>query len=194
MIGAVLLIGLTAIAAVTDIRARKIYNANTYSGIVASIVLSGIAAFAFPGDSSEASSDFDLWGAVAPYECLAGLATLGGLTLVGYVLLGVGGGDVKLMTMIGGFLGWEKGLEAFLWTFVFAGCFGIARLGWRVGPLRLAGWIAKRVYWTLRFSTRPPLTDGERLELRSPLFLAPAALVAVIVTRFELLEWFWPRT
>ena len=48
---------------------------------------------------------------------------------------GIGGGDVKLMAMVGALLGTYDGLEALLWTFVLAACFGLIVLVWRVGPL-----------------------------------------------------------
>ena len=50
----------------------------------------------------------------------------------------VGGGDVKLIAMLGAFLGLEKGIEAMLWTFVLGGCMALIVLVWRVGPWRLA--------------------------------------------------------
>ena len=61
------------------------------------------------------------------------------------VFPGIGGGDVKLMAMIGALLGWEKGLEALLWTFVLGACFSLIILVWRVGPVTTVSRVVRLV-------------------------------------------------
>jgi prepilin peptidase CpaA len=66
-------------------------------------------------------------------EGLKGFGACGLLMLICFVLFNIGGGDVKLVAMMGAFLGLERGLEAMLWTFVVGGAAGLAVLIWRVG-------------------------------------------------------------
>ncbi len=94
--------------------------------------------------------------------------------LLCFVLFKIGGGDVKLIAMLGALLGLEKGIEAMLWTFVLGGCMALVVLIWRVGPWRLIAGVFRHVVWTLRLGNWAPLTEAERAELQPPLFLAPA--------------------
>ena len=91
---------------------------------------------------------------------------------------------MKLIAMIGAFLGPEQGLTAMLWTFVLGGCMGAIVLIWRVGPGRLAIRALRQLFGTLRLGYWEPPADAERAQLRSPLFLAPCALAAVVIVRF----------
>ncbi len=45
--------------------------------------------------------------------------------LVLFVFFRIGGGDVKLLAMLGAFLGLEQGIETLLWTFVLGGAVGL---------------------------------------------------------------------
>ena len=108
--------------------------------------------------------------------------------LVCFVGFKVGGGDVKLIAMLGAFLGFEQGIMAMLWTFVLGGCVGLIVLIWRVGPLRLVARVLRQVLWTLRLGRWSPLSESERAQLQPPLFLAPSALVAVVIVRFSLVD------
>ncbi len=70
-------------------------------------------------------------------DSLLGLLVCGVVLVVCFaVFTGVSGGDVKLVAMFGALMGLEKGIEAMLWTFVLAACFGLIVLVWRVGPLK----------------------------------------------------------
>src|SRR5690606_1594695 len=97
----VLLLILLLIAAVTDVTVNRIYNWNTYPGIA--------AAFALHGWSSG-------WEGVR--FSLEGFLACGVVMLLCFVVSDIGGGDVKLIAMIGAFLGVQAGIEALLWTFV----------------------------------------------------------------------------
>jgi prepilin peptidase CpaA len=184
MVATALLIALVSVAAVTDVVGHKIYNWTTYPGILAALVLNAV------GDAlvrwghvdpkrREALSDIDLLGS------LAGLALCGGILLVCFVLFRVGGGDVKLIAMIGAYLGAPRGLEAMLWTFVLGACAALIVLVWRVGPWWLARYGLGQLLWALRLG--PP--DPEmRSQLQPPMYLAPSALLAVVIVQFSLAQ------
>src|SRR5205823_3980094 len=116
----VLLLLLTAMAAVTDLRCHKIYNWTTYPGIILALAV----------NTFENGWDNDYPGLK---DSLLGFSACGGLMLVSYVFFSIGGGDVKLIAMVGAFLGLEQGVEAVLWTFVLGGVAGLTVLIWRVG-------------------------------------------------------------
>jgi prepilin peptidase CpaA len=172
-LSAALLVLLTAIAAVTDVVYHKIYNWTTYPGTVAALVVNYLE---------------NGWNDGYPglEDSLKGLALCGGLMLVSFVLFGVGGGDVKLMAMLGSFLGLEKGIDALLWTFVLGAAAGLAVLIWRVGLWRLVTGTVRHVLWSLRLASWLPLSEAERSQLQPPLYLAPAAVIAVVIVCFDL--------
>lgn len=166
----ILLLGLILVAAATDLWRHKIYNWTVYPGILAALALSAVG-----------------WGIVELWESLFGLLACGLVMLFCYVTFRIGGGDVKLIAMLGTFLGWEDGIKAMLWTFVLGGCMGLIVLIWRTGPLRLAGRAFRHLVCTLRLGRFSRLTEEERAELQPPLYLAPCALAAVLIVRFKLL-------
>ncbi len=157
-------------AAVTDLLWNKIYNWNTYGGIVTALALS-----AWHGRSPLADS-------------VTGLLTCGGLLVVCFVVFpGIGGGDVKLMAMLGAWLGWEKGIEALLWTFVLAAAFALIGLVWKIGPLTALGRAGRLITSKLRMHWFAPLSDDERKALKPPIFIGPSALAAVVIVSFRLI-------
>jgi prepilin peptidase CpaA len=181
----ILLLALLLVAAATDIAGHKIYNWTTYPGILAAFASSGLGSLLISIHwISEETLRSKAWGGIPLGECLMGFAACGLLMLVCFVLFHIGGGDVKLIAMLGAFLGPNDGLQAMLWTFVFGGCLGIIVLIWRVGAIRLLARVARQLVWSLRIRTWSPLTDDERAQMRTPLFLAPCALAAVVIVRF----------
>ena len=103
------------------------------------------------------------------------------------VFPGIGGGDVKLMAMLGAWLGWEKGIEALLWTFVLAAAFALIGLIWKIGPLTALGRAGRLITSKLRLHWFAPLSDDERKALKPPIFIGPSALAAVIIVSFRLI-------
>jgi prepilin peptidase CpaA len=183
-----ILLALLLVASATDVARRKIYNWTTYPGILAGLGMaaagSALAACGWMSEDALAA-----WGWIPWWESLRGFLTCGGLMLVCFACFPtIGGADVKLLAMMGAFLGLDQGLESLLWTFIFGACWGIIELVWRVGAIRLAVRVFRQVGWTLRLGQWNPLSDEERATLRFPIRIAPAALAAVILVRFSLLD------
>lgn len=176
LVSNVVLVALTLAVAVSDLVTQKIHNFATYSGIVAALVINALT---HGWDGSRGLED-----------SLKGLGLCGGLMVVCYVLFNVGGGDVKLLAMLGAFLGVEQGVEALLWTFVLGGMAGLAMLVWRVGLVKLTSGMIRHLLWSLKIGDWLALTDDERRQLRRPLYLAPAALPAVLIVIFDLVDVF----
>jgi len=167
----VLLLVLLAIAAVTDATQHKIYNWTTYPGIIAGF-LANLAVGSWPGLQ----------------DSVAGFFACGTIMLFCFVLFNIGGGDVKLIAMMGAFLGLHAGIESMLWTFVLGGVAGTALLIWQVGFWRIFKKMIGHLLLVLRAKGWVPLTDEEHEPLKRWLFLAPAGFVAVcIVTGDRLL-------
>ena len=186
MVSAALLLGLLVVAAATDIRWHRIYNWTTYPGILAALGMNAVgSALLSTGLAEEAQLMW--WGWIGFGQSAAGFLICGLVLVACYVLLRVGGGDVKLMAMLGAFLGAERGVEAMLWTFVLGACMGLIVLVWRFGPLVVLARVGRHVFWALRLGRFQPLTPGERTALQPPLFLAPSALIACIIVQFRLL-------
>ena len=190
MLATVLLLGLLLVATVTDLLRHKIYNWTTYPGILSALCLNAVVDVGGLVSSDARQGQLEWWvGYVGFWQSLIGLLACGLLMLVCYVMLKIGGGDVKLMAMVGAFLGTEDwiAIEAMLWTFVLAMCLALIVLIWRVGPLPLVARTFRQVMWTLRLGWFSPLTEDERQQLQSPLFLAPCALAAVLIVRLS--QW-----
>lgn len=181
MLATAVLLGLLLVATLTDLLRHKIYNWTTYSGMVAALCLNALGGALLAGTEVERQQLERFLGYVEFWPSLIGLLACGFLMLVCYVMLKIGGGDVKLMAMMGAFLGWEDGIIAMLWTFVFGMCLALIVLIWRIGPLVLTARVFRQVTWTLRLGRFGPLSQEERRQLESPLFLAPCALAAVLV-------------
>lgn len=171
MVCTALLLGFTILAAATDLLRHKIFNWTTYPGIVAAL-----------------AANFWEKGGPGLADGLMGFFFCGFMMLGCFALFNIGGGDVKLVAMLGAFLGPEKGLETMLWTFVIGAIAGLCVLIWRVGFIKLVSGTVRHIVLTLRLASWLPLTDEERKQLQPPLFLAPAALVAVVIVTFSLIE------
>jgi len=184
MLATILLLGLVSVATATDLAWHKIYNWTTYTGMLTALGLSAAGWLVFPGAIAGREAL-----RVSFLESLIGLLACGLVMLVCFVMFKVGGGDVKLIAMLGAFLGPEEGIEAMLWTFVLGGCVGLIVLIWRVGPARLIVHVCRHIVWSLRLGSLCPLTDEQRAQLQPPLFLAPSALAAVAIVRFALVDY-----
>jgi prepilin peptidase CpaA len=184
MMGTVLVLVLASVAAITDLCWQKIYNVTTYPGILAALALAGLRATGIAGSGSAAERE---WLArVELSDSVVGLLACGGLMVLCYVWFGIGGGDVKLLAMLGAFLGLEQGLEALLWTFVLGGCLGLVVLVWKIGAVELAQRALAYLGAVLRVGPTPPV-ESDRQVLSAKLSLGPCTPVAVAIVVFE---WF----
>jgi prepilin peptidase CpaA len=192
MLATIFLLVLMAVVVWTDVTRHRIYNWTTYPGILAAWALNSLGDLLAWGGFVSAERLQKLgWIALGP--SLFGFLLCGGLMLACFVFFRIGGGDVKLMAMIGAFLGPQEGLEALLWTFVLGGCLGLILLIWRVGAWRLMVRVFRQIVWSMRIFHWSPLSEEEHAQLHAPLFLAPSAFVAVIIVcifaRYGLVEW-----
>jgi prepilin peptidase CpaA len=78
-------------------------------------------------------------GWIGAWYALAGAVTGFAVFLIFYLLGGMGGGDVKLMTGFGALLGTGGLLEAALWTAGVGGVLAVSVLGWRAARARWSG-------------------------------------------------------
>ncbi len=178
MISAACLLVLMIVATVTDVSQQKIYNWTTYSGILLAFLLAGIATW----------SNQSFWSEIDIRASLIGFASCGAIMLVCFVLFQIGGGDVKLLAMVGAFLGLEAGIESLLWTFVIGGATAMIILIWRIGFLKLVKRVFHQLIVRMGFGKWDPLTEEETKQMKMPLYLAPSALVAALIVRFSLVE------
>lgn len=192
MLATVVLFAFLSLATVTDLSRHKIYNWTTYPGAAFAIALSVAQSLLLRvSGTSDWQSRLIYWlGAVSPGDCLAGLLGCGALLLVCFVLFAgqVGGGDVKLMMAMGALLGLERGFEALLWTFVLAAAVAMICLIWMVGPLKLLWFLVRWAKGWLTWNRGGYLTDDEKKLLSPPLYLAPSALMAAVIVRFDLIK------
>jgi prepilin peptidase CpaA len=141
------------------------------------------------GRPGETPSQGDAWiGWIGLGQSLIGFLACGFVLLVCFVFFRIGGGDVKLMAMLGAWLGLEQGIETLLWTFVLGGAMALIVLIWRVGLWTLVSRSFRQVMASLRLGWWSPLSEDDRRELQPKLFLAPNALAALVIVRFALVE------
>ncbi len=114
-----ILCSLLLCAVITDIKAHRISNRLVFIGACAGIVFNTTLPEGYGFVSV-------LPGALGFHGSLAGLGTGLGLMLPLYLLRAMGAGDVKLMAMVGAFLGAHATLNVVLATFAIGGLLCIA--------------------------------------------------------------------
>lgn len=163
------LIALLLIAAITDIARHQILNWNTYPGIIAGLVLNACGLGTLEGG----------WDGLL--ASLYGFLACGSIMLAAFVFFEIGGGDVKLIAMIGAFLGVEAGIEVLLWTFSLGFVAGVSAIIWQSGAINLLRRGIEHLRLVIQARGWVPLTTQERQPLQRGLFLAPSAFVATVV-------------
>ena len=178
MIATAFLMGFMLLATVTDVKDQKIYNWTTYPGILVALLLAVLRyTLGWP----------DL-AIVDIQQSLTGFLLAGGIMLLCFVLFQIGGGDVKLLAMVGAFLGPMAGLETVLWTFVLGGATAVIILIWRLGALSLMRRVYQQTMNKLSVGKWGPLTEEENRQLKMPLYLAPSAFLGTLIVHFSIVN------
>ena len=142
-----------------------IYNWTTYPGIVLGIALQSLER-----------------GWAGLEDSLLGLFVCGGVMLFCFVFFpDLGGGDVKLIAMMGAGLGLYDGILAMLWTFVIGFVAGLAYLVWKEGAVKLTWRMLALIREAVVMRGRVTHPPGDESPLNRWLFLAPAALAALVI-------------
>ena len=188
MIGTSLLVGLLIACSFTDLRRGRIPNALTYGGTV--FALLGSLLLWLPQQFLPWRA---LWGSDFPpfLGSVLGFLMCGSLMAICYALFAgqVGGGDVKILAMIGSFLGPYGGLEALIWTLLFGATFALLRLVWLVGAARILSQVMRYCWAIMRVRHWVRLDEEDREPLKTQLYLAPSALLGVLWTLFVSTTW-----
>jgi len=173
-----LLLALLLAAVTTDLRSRRIPNTLVLAGIALALMAHGLALSGMGQPLAGAS-----WWAP-----LAGLATGLAALMPLYLLRALGAGDVKLMAMVGAFVGAPTVLTATLYTLLAGGLLSLAMMfGQGVAPRALANVRFVLIDWAVRLRSGPgAFTLGaaplETTAARLPYALAIAAgTVAALV-------------
>ena len=123
-------------------------------------------------------------GPIAISDSLAGWLACGFIMLFCFVLMpGTGGGDVKLLAMIGAGLGLEDGLTALLWTCTLGAISSLAVVIWQVGAWTILKGAVHRAALLIRAKGWVPWTTEQKQVLNQRFRLGPCALLAVLITR-----------
>ena len=92
----------------------------------------------------------------------------------------IGGGDVKLLAMVGAMAGLEKGLEVLLWAFIIGSCAGLVVLIWKLGLIALVTRATQLVVGVISLGTLLRVPNEEQEALKLPIFLGPCVAVALV--------------
>jgi prepilin peptidase CpaA len=115
----ILLCALMALAAWNDLRTRRIPNLLVFGGALLGLLLNAL----YPaGASLLVGAPF---GGIGLWWALAGLAMGLGLLLPMYMLRALGAGDVKMMAMVGAFVGPRPVAACVLLTFLAGGVLAV---------------------------------------------------------------------
>ena len=167
----------------TDLRWRKIPNWATYSAFLWIWVLQSLAALMPPevtlslGDETWAIHEQFVasgWKAAAGGVALA----LSVMVLIAVIFRGGGGGDIKLLAVLGGLLGADRVLPLLVYSYLAAGLFAACYFVIRIGPMGLLAALLSG----LGLSRADRLTrHGEMLKHRTP--MAPFFAVGALLTQ-----------
>jgi prepilin peptidase CpaA len=169
-------LALAIIAAVFDVRQRRIPNRLTYPGIVLGLVLRGVLL---------RGGRFGLNGLGS---AVAGLLLAGGVMFLFYAVRAMGAGDVKLMAAVGSLVGPGHAVVVLLATAI---CGGVMAIGYAV--YRGQMWATVRnVASVLRFHAWAGLQAHPELNLDNPTALRmPYGLAIAAGTLYALLLMWW---
>lgn len=194
MVNTGLLFLFLTMAVVTDVRENKIYNWTTYPGILVAFVAATVAWLVPPEQFFSSPQVAHYWIGFPPHNeygvdsTVLGFFACGAIMVVCFVLFrgGVGGGDVKLVAMMGAFFGLYRGLEAMIWTFVLAAVATLLLLIWRVGPIGMSIYAWEKFKAIFRLGGESQLTDEEKKQFKNRLYIAPSAMAAAFIVTLNL--------
>jgi prepilin peptidase CpaA len=169
------LVTFTAIAAYTDLRTGLIPNKLILAGLSLALPLHVAVHVLVLRAPAEPESTVYL-RALGYY--LAGLVGCGIGPLVLFRYNAMGGGDVKLLAMVGAFVGPTMGIEIQLYAFVIMALYAGARLAYRGQLLRLLGNSALLAVNPFRAKERRRAVPAE---LMTSLRFAPAVFAAALL-------------
>jgi len=164
----ILLSFLLGVAAVTDVRSRKIPNLLTYPAMLTGIVYHA-ATKGFPGFLFSAEG------------LLLGVSLL----IVFYFLGGMGAGDVKLLGAVGALIGPKGVFTAFLFTALIGGLYAgvlLALSGYLAETVKRYGTMLETYMFTRKVYYIPPeRRDGKMPVLRYGVVIAAGTLCSVLL-------------
>lgn len=172
------LFGFLAVAAFTDMRWRKIFNATTYTGALIGLIVAALNSWL--GDEATGPTLF---------EGLTGLLACGAVMVACYICFpnGIGGGDVKLIALVGAYLGVFQGLEALLWCLLLGAGVALIRLVWMLGAVELLRRMKVGLCSLLTRGGFGVLTNEEKQQTSTDVFLGPCALAGVLIVQLGVL-------
>lgn len=152
----IVLCALLALAVWNDLRTRRIPNALVFGGAAAGIALNAL----YPDGAGLFIAP---QGGIGVAWALAGLATGLGLLVPMYAMRALGAGDVKLMAMVGAFVGPQATVVSVLLTLLAGGVLALVVAAW-TGRLRamLRNTYHMSVYALMRH------LGGEAVKLEAP--------------------------
>lgn len=156
------LVACVGLAAAIDVRQRRIPNWLSLSGVLCGICLNSI----FEGKDGFVLS-------------LLGIATGFFLLFFGYLLGGIGAGDVKLLAAVGAFLGPKLVFCAFIWMAFSGGVLALLLIAWK-GAFRQTFVNLKSLFqgWVYGTGSAIDLKNPSLLKLPRALSIAFGAIVA----------------
>jgi prepilin peptidase CpaA len=176
------LVVFTSFVGLIDARTGHIPNRLLLAGLVGGVALHESSYFVLRAGQPLAQT---LTASVL--SVLAGLALCGAVPLLLFRLSAMGGGDVKLLAVIGASMGPFVGMEIELYSFVLLALFAPARLAYQGQLLRSLGNSAALL-------VNPMLPKARRREVPRELLTAlpfgPAVFVATLLVAF--LHWKQP--
>jgi prepilin peptidase CpaA len=147
---AIVLLAVVLIAAIYDVRYRRIPNWISVSGVVLGIAL----------------NTFLYEGVAGLLFSLKGLGLGFGAYLLLYLLRAMGAGDVKLMAAVGSIVGWSDWCGIFIITAILGGIMSLVLVALR-GRIRNTFWNIAFILSEMR-KGRPAYLKREELDVRNP--------------------------